>query len=99
METETGGMARFITHVNTGSTQMMRVVGSLKLIAELAASTIVGGVIGWVIIRVFGLDTGPVEASLIALGTLALAVSDYRRSRHRQARHSSQQPGSNEWSP
>lgn len=99
VETDNGGVERAITHVNAGSTQMMRVVGSLTLIAELAASTMVGGVIAQVIIRVLGLDTGPVEASVTTLGKLALVVSDCHRSRHRQASHSSQQPGSNEWSP
>lgn len=66
---------------------------------QLAASTIAGGAIGWLSVRKFGLELGPVEAILIVLGGVAWIVPDYRQFRQREPGHSSDQPATADWSP
>ena len=79
---------------------MMRFRDSLAFIAEIAAMMIVGavmgGAFGWVLVRWFGIEFGPVEASLLALGLCAWIISEIRRPQQHAEDQSSRAPGSTE---
>ena len=82
---------------------MMRFRDSLAFIAEIAAMMIVGAVMGgvfaWVLVRWFGIEIGPVEASLLALGVCAWIISEIRRFQQHAEDQSSRAPGSTERFP
>lgn len=103
VETQSLGVGRSITHVNTRSNLMMRFRDSLAFIAEIAAMMIVGAVMGgappWVLVRWFGIESRPVEDSLISLGTCAWIISDIRRYQRNAQDQSDHEPGSTERFP